>query len=256
MNGQHAEKFATPRRRMRPLRLLHRYGGLAAALLVIVVSATGMLLNHTETLHLANKRVQSAWLMSWYGLKPPPLQTYRVNDLYVTQAGQRLYLNSTRLDGAFDRLCGATSVHDLIIVSADSRLALLQSDGTLVEVLESVHGIPRNICRIGVYNQQLVVDTATGQWLADSTLSQWELLEAGDRLINWSLPGKLPFRLHTALLDEQRGEGLSLEQLILDIHSGQIIGMAGPWVSDAFAIMFIVLALSGVWMWFKTRDRR
>jgi len=256
MNGQRAEKFAAPRRRMRPLRLLHRYGGLMAALLVIIVAATGMLLNHTETLHLANKRVQSAWLMSWYGLKPPTMQTYRVNDLYVTQAGQRLYLNSRRLDGSFDRLCGATSVDELIIVSADNKLALLQSDGTLVEVLESVHGIPRNIWRIGVYNQQLVVDTDTGQWLADSALNQWELLEASDMPINWSSPANLPAMLHTALLAEQQSEGLSLEQLILDIHSGQIIRMAGPWLSDVFAVLLIVLALSGVWMWFKTRHPR
>jgi hypothetical protein len=253
MHEQHAEKPPARRQRLRLLRLLHRYGGLSAALLVIVISLTGLLLNHTERLGLANMRVQSTWLLNWYGIKPPLMQTYALNDIYVSHAGQRLYLNSTRLNGNFSRLCGAARIGDLVIISVDARLVLLETDGTLVEVLDTVHGIPGNICQIGVYNQQLVVDTGAGQWRADSTLSQWEEFQADRMRVDWTATRDLPVKLRAALLEDQRGDGLSLEQVILDIHSGQIIGMAGPWLSDAFAIVFILLALSGVWMWFKTR---
>ena len=51
----------------------------------------------------------------------------------------------------------------------------------------------------------------------------------------------------------RRGSGLPVERVLLDLHSGRIFGKPGVYVVDAAAILFLVLAASGVWLWGKRR---
>jgi uncharacterized iron-regulated membrane protein len=46
-----------------------------------------------------------------------------------------------------------------------------------------------------------------------------------------------------------RGIGLSAERVMLDLHSGRILGRAGVYLVDAAAIVFLLLAVSGTWLW-------
>jgi hypothetical protein len=256
MTVRQATHPARAKRRMQSLRSLHRYGGVTAALLVVVICFTGILLNHTDTLNLSDTRVRSTWLLNWYGIRQPALESYATDNVFVTRAGQRLYLNTAQLDGHYSELCGAVKIGELVYVSTDNKLLLLQADGMLVETLETVHGLPRNIRRIGTHDKQLVVEAETGLLQTDSSVIHWTPLQTDATRIAWSGAGRLPANIREAVLEEQRGDGLPLERVILDIHSGRIIGMAGPWLSDAVAVLFILLALSGVWMWFKTRHSR
>jgi len=50
-----------------------------------------------------------------------------------------------------------------------------------------------------------------------------------------------------------RGKGLPGERVILDIHSGRILGYVGVLLVDFMAILFLLLAMSGIWMWYKYR---
>lgn len=43
--------------------------------------------------------------------------------------------------------------------------------------------------------------------------------------------------------------GLTVDRVILDIHSGRFFGTLGPWVMDAMAVLFIILSVTGVYMW-------
>jgi len=46
---------------------------------------------------------------------------------------------------------------------------------------------------------------------------------------------------------------LPMERIMLDLHSGRILGRAGVYIMDAAAIGFLVLAASGVWLWVRRR---
>ena len=69
----------------------------------------------------------------------------------------------------------------------------------------------------------------------------------------WSGSDKLPGNLERTLIRKYRGKGLSLEKLLLDLHSGRIFGGAGVYLIDLSAIIFIILAVSGWWLWLKRR---
>ena len=40
---------------------------------------------------------------------------------------------------------------------------------------------------------------------------------------------------------------------MLDLHSGRILGSWGVYLVDAAAILFMLLAITGVWLWGKRR---
>lgn len=242
------------RRIRQSVRLVHRYGGVSAAVLIIVICATGLLLNHSSELRLADRRVQSAWLLDWYGIRTPAISSYAASDQFVSHAGQRLYLDAVPVDGQFSQLIGATKIDGLVLIGTDSGIVVLLPDGTLVEQLTAAHGIPAAIRRIGQDGRFAVVETAAGTWQADGMLGYWQRAAEGGAA-EWSQPVTLPARLQALILADQRGDGLSLERVLLDLHSGRIIGTAGPWLGDAVALLFILLALSGLWIWFQTRSR-
>jgi len=243
-------------RRPHPLGVLHRYGGITAALLVIIICITGVLLNHTNEFGLAKTNVKSEILLRWYGIEMPASKTYAAEDYFLTLVGLRLYLNDQPIEGSYRTLKGFIATQGYLLASVDDKLLVLQPDGTVVEMLESFHGIPANIQNIGLINSRVIIETAAGLWQSDKTLSHWEHLNVSAELANWSATVELPEKLTAVILNDQLGDGLPLERVILDLHSGQILGKAGRWAGDAVAILFILLALSGIWMWFKTRKRR
>jgi hypothetical protein len=46
------------------------------------------------------------------------------------------------------------------------------------------------------------------------------------------------------LVETYRGKGLPLERVLLDIHSGRILG---AWGVDAVSVLFLGLVLTGLW---------
>ena len=55
--------------------------------------------------------------------------------------------------------------------------------------------------------------------------------------------------LRPELEEAYRGTGLTLERVLLDIHAGRIPGATGVFLVDAAALLFLVLAISGLWLW-------
>ena len=81
-------------------------------------------------------------------------------------------------------------------------------------------------------------------------------------MVNWELryqSGDTPWEKGSAspalieLLGKFRGKGLSVERVIIDIHSGRFLGKYGIWIIDVVAIFFLVLSTSGWCVWFKRR---
>lgn len=69
--------------KLRSMYQWHRYFGVAIALFVILLSVTGMLLNHTVQLALDKRYVQSNWLLGWYGISAPE----QIRSYHTAQAG-------------------------------------------------------------------------------------------------------------------------------------------------------------------------
>jgi len=98
---------------------------------------------------------------------------------------------------------------------------------------------------------ELAIQAAHGVYHTDENLLEWH--ESAEVAAEWARPSPPPPPLKAALRQAYRGSGLPLERVLLDIHSGRILGTWGVYLMDAAAILFLVLAISGVWLWSKRR---
>ncbi len=71
--------------------------------------------------------------------------------------------------------------------------------------------------------------------------------------VSWATAAPPDQELARALRNTWRGTGLPLERVLLDLHSGRILGEAGVWLVDAAALLFLLLAASGLWLWGRRR---
>jgi len=249
MTRQHRTKPRT--KLLRSLYIWHRYIGLAAALFVVVLAATGLLLNHTGELGLDSIKVSSPALLDWYGVHAPAnLLSYRAGALTITDAAGKIYLEQAALPNVEGPLQGAVEYAGLVVVATGSQLLLLTPTGELVERLDSASGVPADILAIGVAgNGALAVRTAHGSYLTDDNFIEWTA--SVDDTAQWATSTKPTEQQRAALNRAWRGDGLPLERVMLDMHSGRIFGSAGVYLMDGAAILFLLLAFSGVWLWIK-----
>lgn len=263
---RHKKKY---RFKFRSLHLWHRTLGLFAGIFVIILAVTGILLNHTADAGLDSRYVQSAWLLDWYGIAPStPLVSYAVREHWVSQLGTRIYYDA--IEVAVDAeslpglLLGAVALPEMVVVATEGRLILLTHKGEHIETLansqksnsqeSNSQGLPAGIRSIGVSDEHLVVRTAQGDYVADTDLLQWKAQSVEDA--RWAVVGVAPQVITQRLLAAYRGTGLTLERVVLDLHSGRIVGGWGRWIMDIAAGILIFLAATGAWMWLKQRQRR
>jgi hypothetical protein len=230
----------------------HRRLGIAVALIVLLLAVTGLLLNHTHRLGLDNTHVTASWLLRWYGYPPVEMVSHRVGERWITWTGRRLYLQDKPVMETDGAPVGAVAAGNRVIVVAfPDLLVLLDPDGKIMERLGR-ESLPGGLRRIGASGERIVAATAAGQAVADADLVTWQPSQAAAR---WSTPQEAPAALRERLLSAERGPGLSAERVLQDVHSGRIFGRWGPWVMDAAAILFVILAVTGITCWWARRAR-
>ncbi|HEC18994.1 MAG TPA: hypothetical protein ENI97_06580 [Gammaproteobacteria bacterium] len=236
----------------------HRRIGVTVALFVILLTVTGIIINHGHGLGLDKSYVQNRLLLDWYGIRAPAAgDAYRVDDHWVVQLGERVYLASadkiTELPGNGGALRGAVTLGEVFVIAREGELILLTPEGETIERIGNAGGLPAGLQNIGVENGALVLKAAHGLYTTDDSFLDWQHTEIGGK--PWQQPQALPEPIYQRLAARYRGHGLTLERTLLDLHSGRILGDWGVWLMDAAALAMLLLALSGVWVWWR-RQRR
>ncbi len=236
-------------KKLRSLYIWHRYIGVSAALLVVVLASTGLMLNHTEKLQLDSHYVSNPWLLDQYGIHAPAnVHSYHLQNHWLSQWGERLFLDQVDLGETQEKLQGGLFYKDMLVIALKNKVWLLTPQGELIEKLGNSEGIPTGISAIGITDDgQVAVMTAQGVYTANRDLSIWQ--DAPKAIAVWVDKEDLPASLNQRLLEKYRGHGLSLERVILDLHSGRIFGPYGLYIMDAAAVLMLFLAFSGSWIW-------
>lgn len=238
-----------------PWRRWHRVLGLVSAVFVVLLSVTGLVLNHTERLRLDEIHLSGDWLLALYGIEPAgDVVSYRAGNSWVSSLDGRLFLDAEPLEWRADRLQGAVVVGPVIAVALDAEVALLTRDGRLVERLGATAGVPATVTRIGATpDGRLVLRDESGHHVSDEAMTRFAAGGPNAPVV-WSEPAPLPEELRRQVEKAWRGEGLSLERVMLDLHSGRVLGVLGVLLVDAMALIFLFLAGSGIWLWWQRRQ--
>ena len=228
----------------------HRRAGLATAAILILVTATGIMLNHTSELSLSRKYVDQNWLLRFYGIPQPRLKTFALLDSTITgdDKGQ-LYWGDQPLASCRGELVGAVNHDTGFVAACEQELLFFDAQGKLVEKISATYGLPTPLTQLGECGEQLCVRTPKRLFELDIYALSFKPL-VGVRPV-WSETAHLSDSSRLAIYELSRGQGLSWERVMLDLHSGRLFGTAGVWVVDVAAVLLLFLALSGFVLWFQ-----
>ena len=156
-----------------PFFLWHRRLGLIVLLLVIVLSITGIMLNHTEALELDSHNIDNNWLLDWYGLNPSGAPvSFIAGDHIVTQWDGQLFFNEKTIPAGKESLLGAIESNDIIIILLTQSILLLDEEGSLIEQLKPEF---KQFKRLGKFNNQAAIETTRSTiYSADQDIVTWK----------------------------------------------------------------------------------
>lgn len=235
--------------------LWHRRLGLLAVLFIIILAITGIMLNHTESLALDEKTIESDWLLDRYGLNPHARPTsYRAGDHVITLWDDELFFDRHSLSTSAGPLRGAVLASGMIAAGLEQQIILLDMKGQIIERMDVLSG-SGGIKRMGLRDSRLIIEAGDEtMYEADDQLVNWVPSSPGN--IRWSQPVNLDKDLEASLLTAYRGNGLTLERIILDLHSGRLLNADwGIYIMDASAIIMLWLGTSGIWVWLSRRRK-
>jgi len=237
----------SPAVRKPPLRhRLHRTTGIATGLVLLYLIATGLPLQFTHPLDLGNRYVTSPLVLDWYGIGAPQSGWQSGSASYV---GGLVFLDDRPVAEAEDFL-GAASANGVLAVATGPALLLMAA--TQPGVVETVH-LPTTAVRIGSTADRVVVELSDSLRSLEPETLILEETDADPDDVQWAHLTTLTGTALEPYRDAARSRILPLERLLQDLHSGRAFGPAGEWFVAAATVALALLAVSGFWIWWRSR---
>jgi len=233
----------------------HRRLGLLAAVFVLVLAASGIVLNHSSELELDRSFVDWPWLSRAYGDDSAALPAYKSGEHWLSRAASgHVYLDAREVAPCNGKLVGAVQAGELWYVACEEELLLVTPSGELVESISASTGLPAPLTDAGLIGDSVALRSAGDWWLADLDQLDFSNQAPGGVIIHQLAPGRLPQAIREAI--PAPDQWLSWERLLLDLHSGRVFGRAGVLWMDTVGVLLGCLAISGIAMWWLHRRGR
>lgn len=226
----------------------HRRLGLSVFLVLIFLAISGFALNHSPALKLSKINLSNSWLLSWYGLENPLIQGFQLDNKWFYEGGNNLlYVDSEMIAPCAAPLLSAVSNSQFIAALCSDALILLTKEGQLLESFSQLDGLPADAKAISTAdnNLYLLTDSAVLEFDPDSFALTASSSDAPLPPIAEPLP--LPKSLEQQL--ENTGPSISLETVILDLHSGRFFGGLGVLFMDIIGLLICILSITGLMAW-------
>ena len=226
----------------------HKKIGVYIALFIVLLAGSGIVLNHSETLKLNTTYIKMNWLLDLYRINPTsePIG-YPSSGNWAIQVGKRVYFNNKEIVNDVNKLIGIVNTNGVYVIAYDDKLTLLTPEGEILEYLGSTEGVPAGMKAIGNDQGNIIIQSAHGFYQVNLDALQWN--EHDFIKAKWSSKSEISEPLKTNILAQYRGTGLTIERILLDLHSGRVIGGWGIYLIDLIALLFIIIVITGIWMW-------
>lgn len=246
------------------LRISHRWIGAAAAIWLIFLAGTGLLLQHAEQWGLDRKPVRSITLLTAHGFAPKawlyPVSENERQTVTVQQFGRHIYRLLLHENQWLDlpQKPVAVLAHGTLQDGQAYWLVfpgavwLVNTGGEIIGQWDTLDGLPENIKQAAYDQKNAALWLAAGQ-----AVSVYEFRD-GHLRMNAKGSGQPPdFNPQPVVAtshDRWLSEGLlSWQKLLFKWHAG-LTGTA--WLNDLAAIGLIYLGISGLWLFFRKKSRK
>ena len=234
----------------------HKRLGIFSAFFVIILSITGILLNHASHIKLDNAYIASPFILKLYGIRTPNITATSIDNHWIYHIGDSIYQNETPLESCEGHLIGAVANPIFTIIACDKSVLFYSSTMEFIDSLNTHFGLPTPIQKIGKFQNTIVIRSQNQLFFFDESLNTQPLPnDTQITAIKWSNIEKPPKEILSQIQRTYIGTDLTWERLILDIHAGRFLGKLGPLIMDIIAIMFITLAVTGIFIWRKKNKK-
>lgn len=225
---------------------LHRYVGLGICIFLVHLAITGIFLNHSIGLRLDKTFITWPWLLNQYNLTvPEPANIFTIGKNNFSTIDGEVFFNDKPIFLAEEQLLGVSQNQDTFILASSSTITMISNEGYIINK-ENV--LPFTVKNIGINGDEVVINDSEDKiWSSESINGVWELTQ--NRAVQWSMEGSITPINHEKIRKYFVGDGVSLEQVILDFHSGAIFQKAGKLFFDIISILLIILSFTGIWLW-------
>jgi hypothetical protein len=246
----------TKRKLPRELYRWHRRIGASAALFVVWIVISGWLLNHSDSLKLAQQQIYSPALAHWYNLHyAVPTKIFNSKNHWLVNNDETLILDSKILSTQFSNVIGLTQSEQFIAIASNHEILLLDAQNQVVDKLNESSLPFKYITKIGSGCDGIAITDADAD--ADDnnpihTLSSQDGLEwqPCSQPITWSTAKPINTD-QLKQLEPQLVPAISVEKIIIDLHTGRFFGRYGAFVVDVIGLCLMLLALSGLWLFLR-----
>jgi len=242
------------------LRDWHKRLGLFAFVFMGWLGFSGILINQSPSWGYDTDRIYWSPVMWLYGLKPePPEAGFSASGhwLAVTPEGTVLDARPVLPPVAkpLGLVAGGTDKEPLLFLANAEHVAVVTLDGKRYDELRSPILPISEVRRIGIVKGApgtIAVQELDAFQSADGGTS-WTPVDPA--IVEWSETAELPAPEREKLMPFSRPY-VTLEHVLVDAHSGAIFGRGGVYVINTVGLAAILLAISGVWMWWRTSRKR
>jgi hypothetical protein len=242
------------------LREWHKRAGLFAFLFMGWLGLSGVLINQSPSWGYDTDRIYWSPVMWLYSLKPePPRSGWNADGHWLALTPEGTVLDARPVVPPVKLPLGlvaaGTAEQPLLFVANAEAIAVVTLDGARYDELRApilpVSAIRRVGKVAGVAGSLAVQDLDAYQSLDGG--NSWTPVDPAK--VEWSAEVELPDAERERLLPFSRPY-VTLEHILVDAHSGAIFGRGGVYVINTVGIAAIWLAISGVWMWWRTQRKR
>lgn len=222
---------------------------------LVFLSFTGILLNHSPAAGLSKRILSSEWLLDWYGFETVALSGFKVGKQWISHPGHReLYIDGQPVAACAPPLLSAARTDSFLIALCKDELVILSFNGELVEKINMLSGLPEYTTNMKYFNNTLFIQSHNKILSLDPDTLK---VKPSELIIeSWPLPSSLPSTIIEKLKQNSQLPGISLETVILDLHSGRFFGGVGVLFVDFMGLLTVFLAMTGTYVWLMKRRKR
>ena len=242
-----------PTKRRRVARHWHRWLGLFAAVPLLWLSVTGLLLNHIVDLGLNDKRVSAEWILKRYHQLPEGKPVaFKTNERLVAGWDGALYLDGKFLEGFEGELVGAVGVKDKLVIATKESVGIFDGSDAMELELDELSLPILPLQGVAVAENVLLVKSDSGWSSFSDDFLLFEEWNDSAEAVTFNL-------LNDEELDELKSviassRSMPLDRVIGDAHSGKLFGWPGWLITDLTALGAIILTILGLRLFPKRKS--
>jgi len=247
-------KIKQAQRRAERWRSWHTWAGLLSAIVLLNLVITGILLNHTDQLQLNRHHVNYVPLLKWYGFKPPGRATrFYLPAGQLLQLDEAVYLGPQRLFDRAESIIGFCELSETLAIVTQTETTLVTLDGELIETIELPDVLSHGVDRVACTPVGPMIDSGGAVYAPDELFTNWRVGTTPE-MLNWSTPELLGTADRVAAYRLYHNRSLTWERLLVDLHSGRLLGFSGVLLVDAAAMLLLLQLLSGVYLFWRKNN--